>query len=114
HFDESETKARHDQEEELPPVLTPYIDRYLDHYRPVLLRGHQSDAVWVSTYRGALSEERLYQRFRAATLEELGIALYPHLARDIAATGTVMERPDLAGLVPLVLDHADGRTAAKH
>ena len=113
-FDESETKGGRDQEEELPPVLTPYVERYLDHYRPVLLRGHHSEAVWVSTYRGAMSEERLYQRFRAATMEELGIALCPHLARDIAATGTVMERPDLAGLVPLVLDHEDDRTADKH
>lgn len=113
-FDESETKAGRDQEEELPPALTPYIDRYLDHYRPVLLRDHQSDAVWVSAYRGPISEERLYQRFCAATLEELGVALCPHLARDIAATGTVMERPDLAGVVPLVLDHVGSRTAAKH
>jgi len=113
-LDESETKGGRDQEEELPRVLTPYIDHYLDHYRPVLLRGHQSDAVWISTYRDALSEESHYSRFRAATKEELGIELCPHLARDIAGTGIATERPELVGLVPLVLDHADVRTAQHH
>lgn len=113
-FDETETKNHRAHEDELPPELTPYIDRYLDHYRLVLLRGRASTAVWISSYRGPLSEQSHYMRFRAATKEELGHELCPHLARDIAATGIATERPELVGIIPVVLDHADERPAQKH
>ena len=63
--------------EPLPAALTPYIDRYLAEVRPALLRGHVSDAFWVSTYRGALSEQSIYTKVCAATEEELGIKLQP-------------------------------------
>jgi hypothetical protein len=76
-FTAAETKNRRELVEPLPAALTPYIDRYLAEVRPALLRGHVSDASWVSTYRGPLSEQSLYLKACAATEEELGVRLGP-------------------------------------
>jgi hypothetical protein len=61
-FAAAETKNRRELVEPLPIALTPYIDRYLAEVRPALLRGHVSDAFWISTYRSALSEQSIYLR----------------------------------------------------
>ena len=66
-FTAAETKNRRELVEPLPVALTPYIDRYLAEVRPALLRGHVSDAFWVSTYRAALSEQSIYAKVCAAT-----------------------------------------------
>ena len=113
-YDPGETKAGRPTEVELPMMLTPWFDRYLEIYRPVLLRGQSSDAVWISTYRDAMSEHTISLRFCAATREEIGMEINPHLARDIVATGIAEERPDLVGILPMVLDHADDRTVQKY
>ena len=72
-FSATETKNRRPLVAPLPSALTPYIDRYLAEIRPALLRGHVSDAFWVSTYRGPLSEQAIYTKICAATEEELGM-----------------------------------------
>jgi hypothetical protein len=55
-FSAAETKNRRPLVAPLPVELTPYIDRYLAEIRPALLRGHVSDAFWISTYRAPLGE----------------------------------------------------------
>jgi integrase len=99
---------------DLPVELTPYIDRYLAVYRPALLRGHQSDAFWISTYRGRMSEQTIYMRMRDTTKEEVGVEINPHLFRDCLATGVATEDPQHIGIVPHLLHHADERTAQRH
>lgn len=113
-FAEGETKGGRPTDDELPAILTPFMDLYLSTYRVTLLRGRASDALWVSTYRRPMSEQTIYLRFRAATLEEIGKELTPHLVRDLSATGLAEERPDLIGILPAVLDHADERPGQKH
>jgi hypothetical protein len=76
-FTAAETKNGRELVEPLPVTLTRYIDRYLDEVRPALLRGHASDAFWVSTYRAALSEQSIYTKICAATEEELGVRARP-------------------------------------
>jgi integrase/recombinase XerD len=58
-FSTEETKNSRELIEPLPMALTAYIDRYLAEIRPALLRGHVSDAFWISTYRTALSEQSI-------------------------------------------------------
>ena len=113
-FSASETKNRRPLVEPLPMALTPYIDRYLAEVRPALLRGHVSDAFWISTYRAPLSEQSIYTKVCAATEEELGIRLNPHLFRDALATGVATDDPEHIGIVPRLLGHADPRTAERH
>jgi integrase len=113
-FSPSETKNHRPLIEPLPMALTPYIDRYLAEIRPALLRGHVSDAFWISTYRAPLSEQSIYTKVCAATEEELGIRLNPHLFRDALATGVATDDPEHIGIVPRLLGHADPRTAERH
>jgi integrase len=113
-FAAAETKNRRELVEPLPVALTPYIDRYLAEVRPALLRGHASDAFWVSTYRGALSEQSVYTKVCAATEEELGIKLSPHLFRDALATGIATSDPEHIRIASRLLGHADPRTTERH
>jgi hypothetical protein len=48
-FSASETKNGDPNSYELPRELTTPIQRYLDHWRPMLLGGNQSDQFWVSS-----------------------------------------------------------------
>jgi integrase/recombinase XerD len=61
-----------------------------------------------------LSEQSIYLKVCAATEEELGIRLNPHLFRDALATGVATEDPEHIGMVPRLLGHADPRTAERH
>jgi integrase/recombinase XerD len=105
-FSAAETKNGRPLTAPLPLALTPYIDRYLAEIRPALLRGHVSDAFWISTYRAPLSEQSIYMKICAATEEELGIRLTPHLFRDTLATGVATDDPEHVGMVPQLLGHA--------
>jgi integrase len=113
-FAAAETKNGRELIEPLPIALTPYIDRYLDEIRPALLRGHVSDAFWVSTYRAALSEQSIYTKVCAATEEELGVRLSPHLFRDALATGIAADDPEHIRMASRLLGHVDPRTTERH
>lgn len=113
-FSAAETKNHRPLIEPLPMALTVYIDRYLAEIRPALLRGHVSDAFWISTYRAPLSEQSIYLKICAATEEELGVKLNPHLFRDALATGIAMDDPEHIGIIPRLLGHTDPRTAERH
>jgi integrase/recombinase XerD len=113
-FTGAETKNRRELFEPLPEALTPYMDRYLAEVRPALLRGHASDAFWVSTYRGALSEQQIYTKVCAATEEELGVRLNPHLFRDALATGIATDDPEHIRMASRLLGHADQRMTERH
>jgi integrase len=113
-FAAAETKNRRELVEPLPLALTPYIDRYLAEVRPALLRGYVSDAFWVSTYRAALSEQSIYTKICAATEEELGVRLNPHLFRDALATGIATDDPEHVRMASRLLGHADPRTTERH
>jgi integrase/recombinase XerD len=113
-FAAAETKNRRELVEPLPAALTPFIDRYIAEVRPALLRGHASDAFWVSTYRRALSEQSIYTKVCAATEEELGVRLSPHLFRDALATGIATDDPEHIRMASRLLGHADQRTTERH
>jgi integrase/recombinase XerD len=113
-FSAAETKNRRELVEPLPEALTRYIDHYLAAVRPALLRGHASDAFWVSTYRAALSEQSIYLKVCAATEEELGVRLSPHLFRDALATGIATDDPEYIRMASRLLGHADSRTTERH
>lgn len=63
-FDGSETKNHRPYERPLDAGLTPFIDRYLDHYRPLLLGPSASYHVWISWRHVPMSDCNLYGRIR--------------------------------------------------
>ena len=113
-FSGHEVKNKDTMDFALPAALTPFIDRYLAVHRETRLRGRQSDAFWVSTYRGPLQERTISWRIRRATLEEVGISISPHRFRDCTATSVAEDDPAHVRIIPRLLGHRDERTATRH
>ena len=109
-----ETKNKLAEFDPLPAELTPYMDRYLNHYRPLLLQGNSSQAVWISGYHRRASKFRLSDRIRKATKEELGKAVNPHLFRDCVATSIADLSPKNTGMASRLLNHRSTKTTENH
>lgn len=110
-FSPVETKARRRIEAEWSKLLTPFIDQWLGHVRPVLLRGSQSDAMWITSIGTAMSAKTFYRRFCKVTHEELGLRINPHMTRKIVATGVAIARPELVRSVGSLLDQTSDQSA---
>ena len=53
--------------------------------RPALLRGRESDKLWVTTKGTDMTQYMVYIRLRELTLRELGVAINVHMLRDCIA-----------------------------
>jgi integrase/recombinase XerD len=126
-FAAEETKTRAPYEAVLPEALGPRLERYLNVYRPVLLRGKQKDgnsdappvhpgldAVWVSQCGTQLMGEELGFQIFVRTRREFGRGLFPHMFRDCVATAVAVDNPKHIGDASLILGHAEHRTTEKH
>lgn len=109
-----ETKTKKPIRARLPQRLTAYIDRWLDEFRPVLVRDGDCQTLWVSCYRTAMAESTITARFCQATADEVGVPISPHKVRHIVATGVAAGLPDQALLLPHLLDHVGDATSRKH
>lgn len=56
----------------------------------------------------------MYRRFKDATAQELGTAISPHRARDLATTWIATAHPARIGMMPALLHHARLRTTQAH
>jgi integrase len=97
---------------QVPADLTGYVDRYLTEVRP-RFGGHASTkALWLSSKGGRLVDEAIHALVRRRTHAEFGVAIHPHLFRDIAATAIARENPDAPGLARDLLTHTNVETTA--
>jgi len=107
-----ETKNGQPVDFQLPAALTIYIDRYLKEIRP-RFRGHaESPALWLSSKGGRLVDDAIHGIITRRTKAAFGIAIYPHLFRDIAATAIARAHPDALGLARDLLTHTNVETTA--
>ena len=113
-FEGTETKNHRDYELPLHASLTPYIERYLAHYRPILLGSREDDHVWISWRNIPMSDASLYGKIIQHTAAAFGRSLSPHLFRDAAVTSLGEEDPELVWLSMSLLHHSDPRIAQKH
>ncbi len=113
-FDGEETKNHRPYKLPLPAQLTPYIDHYLAHYRPILLGSRSDDHVWMSARHMPMGAGVLYGQIIKRTTDEFGRSVNPHLFRDAAVTMLGEEDPEKVWLSMTVLHQADPRTADKH
>jgi hypothetical protein len=60
-----------------------------------------------------MSRNTVYARLCAATEEEIGMRIYPHAIRHIAATSIAVSMPESVRMIPFIL-HNDDRTAQEH
>lgn len=105
-FSADETKTRHPLELPIPDALVPYLERYLTHYRALLLGcrvpGRRpknqmlppSRALWISERGTAMSIYGIRTMIVRRTKREFGVTIGPHLFRDCAVTSIAVDDPD--------------------
>ena len=113
-FEGHETKGKRPMEATLPLLLTPYVDRYLNHYRVILLAGRKSDRLWISNHGTDMAEFSIYNRVRRVTNREFGFARNPHSFRDSVPTSLAIDDPKHVGAASAILGHADPRITERH
>ena len=91
-------KTRRRLDQPLPTALTPYIEEYLQTYRPRFPGANRYAELWLSPKGGVLCKEAVWDAVRRHTLKAFGRPINLHLVRHTIATSA----PDLGS--PL-LDH---------
>ena len=107
----AETKENRADERRVNELLIPFIDRYLDQYRPVLIRPDSPpSALWLSSRHAArISDKYVATLIGATTLATVGTKVTPHLFRTAAASGAAIYGGDNPYLGSAVLHHSDPR-----
>jgi integrase/recombinase XerD len=108
----AETKSDRPDERPVPEILTPYIDRWLECWRPLFRKPH--DGFWSSIKGGRVAYTYVGHIITKTTLRELGVAVNPHLFRDCAVYTVATQAGDRMGIASGLLQHTDDRTIQRH
>jgi integrase len=111
-----ETKEKRADERPVNEMLLRFVDRYLDLYRPVLVRpGSPPSALWLSSRHGARLTEKYIERLvGATTLSTVGVRVTPHLFRTSAGSAAALYGGENPHLGSAVLHNADPRVTQDH
>lgn len=77
----------------LPASLTPYVDRYLGEYRPLLLRGRESTAMWIGNTGQDLSQKAYSEMYGLRARKRFKVRFGPHRNRHAAVTAGAIDAP---------------------
>lgn len=106
-------KNRRPLEFELTDETAAILDLYLETYRPVL-PGCEGTYLIPGPNRGMRSKTSVQDAISSALLRETGLAINPHLIRDIIAKIIVERDPAAYGAVTTLLGHATDATTRGH
>ena len=113
-----ETKTRDPIEVPWPDMLVPHLETYLADHRAgiVALRntGSIGEALWLSMYGPPMTDNGIYDRIVARTLEGSGQPINPHLFRDWAATSIAIDDPSHVGIATRLLGHRSASTTERY
>ena len=106
----AETKENRADERRVNKLLIPFIDRYLDRYRPVLIRPDSPpSALWLSSRHAArIADKYVATLIGVTTLSTVGVKLSPHLFRTSAASAAAVYGGDTCPCRKLRPAHSDG------
>jgi site-specific recombinase XerD len=113
-FSDEETKERRSMELPLADILREPLKVYLELYRPVLLGSKDSNALWISTRKGPMKEQSVYEQVVRTTETLFGHPINPHLFRDCAMTTLATEDPAHVRVGARLLGHSSLRTGERH
>jgi integrase/recombinase XerD len=97
-----------------PDLIAPYLDTYMDTYRPTLLRENTSMNLWISTRGTPMSEQAIYWNTCRMTEELFGQRVNPHLFRDCAASALATDDPEHILAIARILGHSSITTTNRH
>ena len=66
----------------IPDTLCPYLETYLNVYRPLLLKCNRRDRLWISTRSAPMCEQTIYLNTCQLTDELFGRRIKPHNSRS--------------------------------
>jgi integrase/recombinase XerD len=117
----AETKTGRPYIAAVPHELTPYIDRWLQVYRPLPLTAAgkarfvgMTNHLWLARSGRPMSSNAIRSQIESRTTRAFGKAIWPHLFRDCAVTELVDSAPEEIGIAPDLLGHAGLQTTRKH
>jgi integrase len=113
-FGAHETKEGRPESYPIWPAVRDLIEEYLIVYRPVLAGAYDGPELWLAAGGRPLTYRSFWQAIRVRSLEYLGIALSPHLARDSVALTVSEEAPDSMDLATTLLHHATRDSTAPY
>jgi integrase len=110
------TKTKRFDERRIDDALGPALDRYIECYRPLLMRANTvTDALWLSsTDEEPMHPKSIGTLISKITRETLGVDVSPHLFRTAAASTAAIHGGDTPHLASGVLGHTDPRVTEKH
>jgi integrase/recombinase XerD len=114
YIDAEDMKSGQSIEFELPGWLTPYMKRYLEHYRLLFPAAARARSLWLSSKGGPLVDEAIHALVCRRTKAALGFAIHPHLFRDIAATAIARDSPEQIGVARDLLAQSKVETTLRH
>ena len=113
-----QTKQGRPEERPVPDLLTPHLNRYIAHHRPVLCRGRlpvDAGPLWISAESGVgMPYNGVEKAIRTSTEAALGIAIGPHMFRTSGGTSAAVLAPEQPGLASALLQHVDPRVTEQH
>jgi len=119
-FSAAETKTPQPLEFPLPANLAPQLERYLAHWRTLLLTraGRQAaaatSALWISSISTPMVYASISHQVRRHTRAAFGAAINPHLFRDCAATSIAIVDPEHVHIIMDILGHSTLATSERH
>jgi integrase/recombinase XerD len=124
-FGGEETKTHRPLEVTVPRALQAPLERYLRHWRPLLLaigrrrhpdgRGRAAgERLWATIDGTAVSAGAQQKALARRTRARFGRVVNAHLFRDCAATSIAAEDPDHVRMAAQLLGHASLRTTERH
>jgi integrase len=114
-FGTRDTKTRKPIDVGWPADLELQLRRYLDHYRPRLLRHGTSPMLWIGQFAKPMATNHIVRAVIVGrTREGLGVPISPHLFRDCAVTTIATEDPGHIGIASSLLSHSNTNTTDRH
>lgn len=113
-FEEAGTKTGAICDLRVPDMLVPYLQAYLDRYRPVLLDGTDDHGrLWVNIGGEPLAYEALYGLFARKAQKLIGRPINPHLTRHSLATTILTSDPRAIATAAAALTHRGTRSVSE-
>ena len=109
-----ETKERRQHLAVLPDWSAPFIDRYIEFYRPLFRNAGSTSQLWLGQGGRPLGQDGLYRLVCKRTLSAFGKRVNPHLFRACLITSTAVHHGAHMGLAMTVLRHQHSKVTERH
>jgi site-specific recombinase XerD len=112
----TETKENRADERRVNKLLVPFVDRYIQKFRPALVRsGGPPSALWLSSRHAArITEKYVGNLIKATTLLTVGVRVSPHLFRTAAVSAAAIYGSENPHLGSALLHHAHPSVTNAH